>query len=111
MRLVLAEHELITSKAVVEEVRRVLAEKLRLPGDTVSTIVTLLERQTMAPAPPDPHCLDIGDPDGEWVVAGMLAARVDMFVTGDQALVGLRKVGGLPIVSSRQFWERSSAES
>jgi predicted nucleic acid-binding protein len=42
--------------------------------------------------------------DDEWVVACALRGAADIFVTGDHALLRLRKVGVLPIVSPREFW-------
>ena len=42
------------------------------------------------------------------ILACALAANADVFVTGDQALLDLRAVDGLSIVSPRQLWSQLS---
>jgi predicted nucleic acid-binding protein len=51
--------------------------------------------------------LAIGDADDDHIGACALAAPAQVFVTGDKALLGLRSVHGLPIVSPREFWLQS----
>lgn len=45
------------------------------------------------------------DPQDCRVLGEMLAAGADIFVTGDGALLRLRSIEGIDIVSPRRFWE------
>jgi predicted nucleic acid-binding protein len=44
-------------------------------------------------------------PYDHWVVA----ASAEVFVTGDKALLGLRRAVNMPIISPREFWTRPTA--
>ena len=103
-RRVAVEHELLIGETVLIELERILAKKLRMPRAPRSGVLETLRRFKGVPAAATPIPLGIGDRDDEWVVACALGAAADVFVTGDHALLGLRKVGGLPIVSPREFW-------
>lgn len=39
------------------------------------------------------------------IVACAVTAKAEAFVTGDKALLDLTAVGGVPILSPRQFWK------
>jgi uncharacterized protein len=45
------------------------------------------------------------DPDDDWVIATALAARADLIVTGDKALLGVGNVGALRIVGVTEALE------
>ena len=99
-----SEHELLIGEPVLVELTRILENKLRMPRAARSGVLQTLRRFTVIPAATTPTQLDIGDRDDEWVVACALRGAADIFVTGDHALLRLRKVGVLPIVSPREFW-------
>ncbi len=50
-RLALAEHELMVGEIVLEEIRQVLRQQLRLPDPLVADILACLENQTIQPKP------------------------------------------------------------
>ena len=54
VRYVLAEHELIVGAVVLEELRRVLRTKMKLPSDVVAGIERLLRDQEVVPKPKKP---------------------------------------------------------
>jgi putative PIN family toxin of toxin-antitoxin system len=103
-RRVAAEHELLIGEPVLIELERILEKKLRMPRAARSGVLQTLGRFTVIPAATTPTRLGIGDRDDEWVIACALGGAADVFVTGDHALLGLGKVGVLPIVSPREFW-------
>ena len=103
-RRVAVEHELLIGEPVLIELERILENKLRMPRGPRSSVLQTLRRFTVIPAATSPTQLGIGDRDDEWVVACALGGAADVFVTGDHALLRLRKVGALPIVSPREFW-------
>ena len=43
------------------------------------------------------------DPDDDWVIACAVVGRADTIVSGDRDLLDLERVGGIPILSARQF--------
>jgi len=105
IRLVLAEHELITAGVVPNELKRVLKHKIQLPGEQIQEILTFLESQTVQPKPISPPSIPVRDEDDQWVLASVLAAKADVFVTGDKDLLDVsNEVGGLTITDPRGFW-------
>jgi len=104
MRVVLAEHQLVTCEAVLGELERVLKRRLRLPVEDVRNILSLLRECTVAPTPGTLPELPIRDPDDVKVVASALAARVDILVTGDQDILSVRESLGIRVTDPRGFW-------
>lgn len=105
IRLVLAEHELITADVVLNELKRVLKHKIQLPGEQIQEILTFLESQTVQPKPISPPSIPVRDDDDQWVLASALAAKADVFVTGDKDLLDVaNEVSGLTITDPRGFW-------
>ena len=105
IRLVLAEHELITADVVLNELERVLKQKIHLSGEQIQEILTFLESQTVQPKPISPSSIPVFDKDDQWVLASALAAKANVFVTGDKDLLDVAKeVSGLTITDPRGFW-------
>ena len=106
LEAVLHDHVLVTCEAVLIELERVLLEKLRLPPSVVAEFLGLLrEHAELAQAQKAPS-LTIADADDIPIVACALGAKVDLFVTGDKALLDLGIIDGLPIVPPREAWTR-----
>ena len=108
-RLAATDHELLIGAPVLVEMRRILETKLRMPAAARNEVLTVLRRFTQAPAARAPLALGINDPDDEWVVACAIAAEVDVFVTGDKALLSLQRVHNMPVISPREFWTQMTA--
>lgn len=105
IRLVLAEHELITADVVLTELKRVLKHKIHLPGEQIQDILTFLESQTVQPKPISPSSIPVRDEADQWVLASALAAKADVFITGDKDLPDVADgVRGLTITDPRGFW-------
>ena len=105
IRVVLAEHELITADVVLNELKRVLKHKIQLPGEQIQEILTFLESQTVQPKPISPPSIPVRDEDDEWVLASALAAKAEVFVTGDKDLLDVAsQVADLVITDPRGFW-------
>lgn len=105
LRLVLAEHTLVTSEVVLAELRDVLSRKGRLPSQQIEAIVAFLRHQPVVPRPA--HTLQLGlvDGDDEWVLASAVNAHADLFVTGDQGVLACCNTP-LPLLNPRGCWER-----
>jgi uncharacterized protein len=100
--------QLLTCPQVIAELRRVMAEKFHVEFERMLYTPQLLERLTSVPesdAPPA-RARSISDPDDIPILGCALAAGAELFVTGDKALLELKTVEGMAIVSPRQAWER-----
>jgi putative PIN family toxin of toxin-antitoxin system len=84
LRLVLAEHTLLTGEVVLAELERVLTSKFRMPPDVVrDEVVDPLRDHHVGPRPQTTGALAVRDPDDAWVLASAIAAHADVLVTGD----------------------------
>ena len=78
LRVLKAEHELVTSEVVLDGLQRVLAEKIGAPATAIDAAVALLRKHHVEPSPADPYLLDIEDADDEWVVASVVSCSADV---------------------------------
>lgn len=107
VRLVLAEHELITGEVVLRELERVLRWKIELPAEQIQEILAFLEHQTVQPKPKSKSLSSppVRDEDDQWVLASALAAKSDVLVTGDKDLLDIAgQIHDLTITDPRGFW-------
>ena len=107
LRALLAEHDVVIGSPVVAELRRNLLRKLRLPPDRAELVLAFLADLEHAPATslrsarlPRIDAADMG------ILACAEQAKVQVFVTGDRALLALKAHAGMPIVSPRELWIR-----
>ncbi len=106
LRTVLAEHELLLSGTVIEELARILSDKLGVPEPAVREIATFLrESASLAPAAVKPPPAVIRDPDDAVILSEALATGADIFVTGDKDLLEAGEVPDIRIVDPRGFWQ------
>ncbi len=110
MRLLLAEHELLTGEVNVVELRRVLTKRFKATAAQVDVIEQLLRDQTVIPKPAALLSLKVRDPDDAWVLASAVAGGADLLVSGDQDLLVLANRAPLPILSPRDAWSRLRGE-
>ena len=105
LRLVVAEHELLTGAVNLTELQRVLREKLRAPARTIRELVAFLENHTVIPKPKATLDVEVRDPDDRCVLASAVAGAADVLITGDRDVLDLGDRTPLPIVDPRGFWE------
>ena len=110
MRLLLAEHEVLTGEVNVVELRRVLLKRFKATAAQIDVIEQLLRDQTVIPKPAALLSLKVRDPDDAWVLASALAGDADLLVSGDQDLLVLANRAPLPILSPRDAWSRLRGE-
>lgn len=107
IRLVLAEHELVTGEVVLTELERVLKLKIELPTEQIQEILAFLKNQIVQfkPKSKSPLSAVVRDEDDQWVLTSALAAKADVLVTGDKDLLEIANgVGGITITDPRGFW-------
>jgi predicted nucleic acid-binding protein len=105
LRLVLAEHELVTGEVVLEELRTVLKGKFRVPTAAIEDIEWFLRGYHVQGRPRELPELKLADRNDLLVVGSALGAKAEILITGDREIVDLKeKPQGLRIVSPREFW-------
>lgn len=107
-RLAASDHTLLIGEPVLVETRRILEKKLRMPTTARAEVLAVLTGFSLAAAAKAPFALPIDDPDDEWIVACALGASAGLFITGDKALLELRRIEGMSLLSPRDFWTRAS---
>ena len=100
----LHDHELLTCDAVLNELERVLLTKLHVPGSVTDEFLALLREEGQLIEDQQTPSIPIADADDVPIIACALGGKADVFVTGDKALLDLREVDGLRIVSPRDLW-------
>lgn len=106
VRMVMADHELLTGEVVISEMSRILREKFNVSEQDVRDIEQLLRRFHVEPRPERMPQIEVRDPDDAWVLASALAAGAEALVTGDKDLLEIAdRVRQIVITSPRGFWE------
>lgn len=111
LREVFTSHELVISEHLIDELKRVLAEKFRLPRDIREEYIWLLHQDTILAEEDDRPPLQLKDKSDIPILGAALQAKADVLVTGDIELQNLRKIGKLHILSPRGFWAKIRAEN
>lgn len=95
--------EIVTSPALLDELRRVLAyPKLQPVIGDADELIKLLAIAAIVVSPTEMVTIS-RDPDDDRLIEAALAARADVIVTGDQDLLTLRRVGHIRILTPRDF--------
>jgi len=105
LRVVLAEHSLVTSEVVLRELGRVQRKRIGLPAGAIKEIDKFLREHEVAPKPTAPAALPKRDPGDQWVLASAIESRTDVLVTGDRDLLDIAAAAPIKIVDPRGFWE------
>ncbi|HBS26068.1 MAG TPA: putative toxin-antitoxin system toxin component, PIN family [Gammaproteobacteria bacterium] len=97
-------HELIISDNVLMELERHLKNKFAAPSGAIQDLmITLSENGSIVSDRAD-VTFDCPDPDDTPILAAAFHAQAKYFVTGDKALLNLKAIGLMPIISPRECW-------
>ena len=105
LRVALSDHELVVPEVALDELRRVLRTKFKVPQPLVAEIESLLREHDVVPRPRSPGPVRLRDSSDEWILASAIAGRADVIVSGDGDLLTLGRTGPVPVLSPRQFWD------
>ncbi len=108
VREVFARHESIVSQQVLDELRRVLRSKFKLPRALTVDFLDLIREDCTRAEPGELPEVKLQDKDDLQILAAAVAAHADVLLTGDAELLALGCVNDMEILSPRQFWERLS---
>ena len=104
LQIVLAEHRLLVGKTILDEFKRILRDKLRMPDRQIEEVVLFVLEQSEVVSPAVPAAWPKNDPDDRWVVAAALDGSAELVVTGDKDLLSASCGEELRIVTPRGFW-------
>ena len=105
LRTVLAEHELVIGEVILDELRRAMTRKLRLPPDRILGLELVFEGIQILPKPDSPSPIKVRDRADRWVLATAVAGEADVLVTGDEDLLVVADDAPLKILTPRAFWD------
>ncbi len=108
VRMVLAEHELVVSRQILQELHRVLRTKFGVSGALAQGFVRLLQQDTILAEPKSILKASLKDKDDLNILAAAVSAGVEVIVTGEKELLKLGRVQNTQILSPRRFWETLS---
>lgn len=101
-------HRLVTSPDVLEELGRVLVDKLGFPATVADDAVELVRSEADVVEPVELSEEVSRDPDDDRILAAAVAGGCDCLVTGDGDLLVLDEFRGIPVLSPSAFWEFES---
>ena len=105
--LCLEGHEIILCEEIIDEVKRNLLSKIKVPSSVVDKKKSYLRDSTLI-MKPVPVENGVFEDESDLPVLGVAAASGSSYIiTGDKALLSLKKYKDIYIVSPRSFWEIS----
>jgi uncharacterized protein len=99
-------HSVLLGAPVLEELHGVLTVKFRVPAVLWRDLESKLSEFKQTPAATVPLGVAVADPTDVPILSCAVSANADVFVSGDKALLELREIEGIPILSVRQFWQK-----
>ncbi|MDI6402804.1 putative toxin-antitoxin system toxin component, PIN family, partial [Balneolaceae bacterium ANBcel3] len=88
-QLILTKHELQTGEFNLDELRRILIERFKLPSQIAQQAENLLRQHHIEPIPKKPSEFELGDFEDRWVLASALNAKAHILITGDKDLLDI----------------------
>ncbi len=98
------EHDLLVCEPILQELKRILAEKFHLPAPITREYIKLIKTESELVTAQAAVNIKLNDMDDLRILAFIIPARPDVFVTGDKELLKHAEIEGIPILSPRQFW-------
>jgi uncharacterized protein len=106
LRETLTSHQLVVSVPLFNELKRVLRQKLQIPGELIDDAIGILQQDAHFATPSTILDVKIRDKDDLMILSSALNGNADLLVTGDKELLNLGKINDMEIVSPREFWKR-----
>ena len=98
-------HEIILCEQIIEEVKRNLLSKIKVPSSVVDEIESYLRDSTLI-MKPVPVENGVFKDESDLPVLGVASASGSSYIiTGDKTLLSLKKYKDIYMVSPRSFWE------
>lgn len=104
----LESHHLVLSPHILQEIRRYLTSKFKMPIKQADEILLFLKEQAEIVTPTNISTSACRDPNDLAVLGTAVAGLADILVTGDKDLLTLEYFQGIPIVKPRACYEKFS---
>lgn len=109
--LVMAEHQLVVGVTVLAELKRVLRQKMRVPGDIIREVDSFLQREASIVGKTKMPPVTIRDKSDAAVLAEAVAGGAEVLVTGDRDLLEIEGKLPIRILTPRGLWEQLRNDS
>jgi putative PIN family toxin of toxin-antitoxin system len=106
LREVLLSHQLIVSADLLNELEKVLRDKIGLPQPLLSEFVEFIQQDARLFESSPLQKVSVKDKTDIPILSAALNGKADLFVTGDSELIELERLENMEIVSPRAFWEK-----
>ena len=103
--VVLLEHDLVTGRAVLQELEKALRSKIKLPAERCAEIIEYVSSEAVMVVENASRASCNAEEDDRLVPGEALLGGAETFVTGDAALVTLGSLEGMRILTPRQLWD------
>lgn len=107
VEMCLAEHDLVFSEPLLQEVGDKLKKRLHLPPKDIHDALDLFRQSGELVTPADVDKSQCRDPKDLHVLGAALAGGCDLIVSGDKDLLSLGSFQGIRIVTPRDFLDKS----
>ena len=104
--LCLADHTVVVSQDILDEVGDKLQNKIKIPSKIVKEILVFLKKNAHFERPASLSSDSCRDPDDVRILGLAVSARCEYLVSGDQDLLALGSFQGVPVLSPRQFYDK-----
>jgi putative PIN family toxin of toxin-antitoxin system len=101
----LESHEVVLCDEIIEEVKRNFRKKIKVPASLVSEIEVYLRESALLESPMPVAETVFGDKSDLPVLGVAAVTDSSYIITGDKALLSLKKYKTTNIISPRSFWE------
>jgi len=98
-------HQLVVGRTVLAELARALRVKVKVPSAQCEEMVNFVRSEAATVVDAAEAVDSPVEQDDRQVLGEAQAGGAEVFVTGDAAVVALRKLGDMRIVTPREFWE------
>jgi predicted nucleic acid-binding protein len=95
---------------VLNELERVLRSKFGIPLDLIADFISLVSQDIVLGKPGAVPTVEIKDESDLPILSAAISAEADVFVTGDEEILGIRQVEKMAILSPRGLWEKLTAQ-
>ena len=96
--------QLVTSRAIIDELLEVLARKFERNAEELAHVAVFVSEVATVVAPRRRHGVVKDDPDNR-ILDCAIAGRAQVIVTGDKALLALERFKNVRLISLRSYLE------
>lgn len=99
------DHSIVTSEFILAEFRRVMVGKFLFEETKADGAIQLIRDRTTLVEDAKLDESVSRDPDDDWILSVAHSSSSRCLITGDNDLLTLGSVRGIPILRPREFWE------